>query len=342
MFNGAFSKKNYDVLALGEILIDFTPCGRSKNGMPRYECNPGGAPVNLLTCVARMGGKTAFIGKVGSDYFGSFLRNTLQENDVNCEGLRVDKKTHTTLAFVSLDEKGDRSFSFCRGPGADCNLSPDEVEERLVAQSRLFHFGSLSLTDEPSRSATQFAIDLARRHGLMISFDPNYRANLWQSPREARDQIIKHLRDCDILKVSEEEFELLTDSRDFERDSARLMKTYGITLLLITLGPKGACYRFGEEFERVPTYDVKVVDTTGAGDAFMGGILSKIARMEKEEILHLQKKDLEDIVAFGNACGSLTTCRRGGIPAIPAREAVEACIARAPIRIVRKHESERP
>lgn len=335
MTKGVLQKKTCDVLALGEILIDFTPCGNNENRMPLYECNPGGAPANLLTCVSRMGGKTAMIGKVGSDYFGDFLRMTLQGNNVSCEGLRVDPKTHTTLAFVSLNEHGDRSFSFCRGPGADCNLIPGEVEEAMIAQSRLFHFGSISLTDEPARSATQFAIDLARQNGLIISFDPNYRASLWESPFAARGQIVKHLCDCDILKVSEEEFELLTGAQEFERDSALLMRKYGITLLLITLGPKGACYRFGEEFGRVPTYDVKVVDTTGAGDAFMGGILSKMARMEKKDILHLKKEDIESIVAFGNACGSLTAGARGGIPAIPTREAVEECIARASILMER-------
>ena len=311
--------KIFDVTALGELLIDFTPSYTENCKNEVYEANPGGAPANVLTVIANMGYRAALISKVGKDHFGSNLIRKMAEIGVNTDSVIIDHEIHTTLAFVSLNDDGNRSFSFCRNPGADCVLTRDEIVPHSISESRIFHFGSLSLTNEPIRAATNAAIQIAKDNGLIISFDPNVRLNLWRSKEEALQQITLHLNDCDILKISDEECEFLTGEKDIETGARLLIDQYHIALVFITMGADGAYYCSSRFNGIVATEKVKAVDTTGAGDAFMGAVLTRI--LEANVDLHqLTEEQIKDIVLFANACGTLTTLNRGGIPAIPTRE----------------------
>ncbi len=263
----------FDVVALGESLIDFTPNGTNAQGIELFARNPGGAPANVLAMNARLGGKTAFIGKVGKDGFGDFLRQTLVESSIDVSGLVIDEKIPTTLAFVQLDSKGDRSFTFYRNPGADVMLTSAEVNRNLIDDAAIFHFGSVSLTSDPSRTATLEAARYARQQGKLVSFDPNYRPLLWEHPADAVVQMQEGVTLADLLKVSEEEMQLITNESDLARGSQALLEM-GPSLVLVSLGAKGAYYRNAVGAGHLPTYDVPTVDTTGAGDAFMGAILT--------------------------------------------------------------------
>lgn len=317
-----------DVVALGELLIDFSPAGVSAAGNELYERNPGGAPANVLAAVSRLGGSAAFIGKVGDDQFGRYLGRTLEGLKVDTRGLRFSTVTPTTLAFVHLDGNGDRSFSFYRDPGADTTLRADEVDTGLIDDCRIFHFGSLSLTDEPSRSATLRATEYAKQAGKLISYDPNWRPPLWKSEAAAREGMTLGLRYADVLKVSGEELELLTGEPDMERAADRLLQG-GISLVLVTLGPDGCYYRRAGGGRRIATYDTAVVDTTGSGDAFLGCLLHGLSRMpcRPED---LPKERLEDIIDLSNAAGALCAARKGAIPALPTAEGLEDCRAHTP------------
>lgn len=313
-----------DLAAIGELLIDFTPSGVSEQGNPLFECNPGGAPANVLAALTRLGGTGAFIGKVGSDTFGNFLYDILKQNGIDHRGLRFDPKVHTTLAFVHLSKTGDRSFSFYRDPGADRMLSYDEVDQDIIGQARAFHFGSVSMTHEPSRSATLGAARLARELGKTISYDPNLRPALWSSLEKAKEVILKGMEYADILKISEDELTFLTGETELEKGAERLADMYKGKILLITLGPKGCFFGMDGRFDRLPTYDrVKTIDTTGAGDAFLGGFLFKI-RPYFGHLQDLTFEELHDAVNFANAVGSLATTRKGAIPAMPRLEEVRA------------------
>lgn len=303
-----------DITAIGEVLIDLTQSGRTEQGIPRYDANPGGAPANLAVAAARLGAKTAFVGRVGRDSYGDFLRRTLEENGVDVSGLSVDDVQHTTLAIVSLDEKGERSFSFYRDPSADVNLRLEDVPEALLADTRVLHFGSVSLTAEPSRSATLESAKLAKGRGAWISYDPNYRASLWRDEETAIRQMQEPLPLVDILKISDEELPLLTGLSDPERGSARLAEK-GIKLILVTLGAEGAFYRFGGRTGHVPGVKVTVGDTNGAGDTFFGALLSRLVR--KDSLEDLTREELETMIAFANKAASVTTSRHGAIPAMP-------------------------
>lgn len=319
-------QKMLDVVALGELLIDFTPSGKNDMGMQLFARNPGGAPANVLAMNTKLGGKTAFIGKVGKDDFGFFLKSTMERAGIDVSGLIVAKDVNTTLAFVQLNEKGDRSFSFYRKSGADVCLTQEEVKDPLLKNCKIFHFGSISLTDEPCRSATLYAVKKAKSYGAIISYDPNYRPLLWNNTNRAKSEILNALPLADIVKVSEDEMTMLTSETDLHKGAKKLSQ-YGATLVLVTLGPKGAFYFTQNGFETVPTYDVETIDTTGAGDAFLGALLHCIAGKSLEELASLTNAEWKPIIVFCNAAGSLTTTQKGAIPAMPTLEQIQRCVA---------------
>lgn len=319
----------FDIIALGESLIDFTPSGANTLGMKLFACNPGGAPANVLAMHTKLGGRTAFIGKVGNDDFGRFLRDTMANAGIDVSAVVLTGEAPTTLAFVQLDERGDRSFSFYRKPGADILLRPDEVDGGILSHCGIFHFGSVSLTDEPCRSATLYAAETAKKAGALISYDPNYRPMLWDSAQRAKKEMQAALPLADILKVSGEEMELLTGCTSLAQGT-KMLARHGAALVLVTLGHRGAYYRAGAGSGHLPAYDVKTVDTTGAGDAFLGALLWRLRGYGAATLRAVPQREWEGIVAFANAAGSLATAQRGAIPALPARAAIEACIADTP------------
>ncbi|GHS93358.1 putative sugar kinase YdjE [Synergistales bacterium] len=312
----------FDVAAIGELLIDFTPSGVNDLGIPLFAQNPGGAPANVLAMNSRLGGSTAFIGKVGKDNFGSTLRRTLTDSGIDVTGLVMDEGVSTTLAFVHLNDQGDRSFSFYRKGCADIMLTSGDVNRSIIDDCRIFHFGSVSLTDDPCRSAIYDAVEYAVKKGKIISYDPNYRPFLWSGPETARKEIMNPMPSVNILKVSEEEMTLLTGQTDFERGAEEL-SSYGPAIVIVTLGEKGAFYRCKAGCGALPAYNVKTVDTTGAGDAFLGA-LHFCLRKDIERIHDITKDELEHIVRFANAAGGLTTTKRGAIPAMPSIEDIRA------------------
>ena len=320
----------FDVVALGEILIDFTPAGVNGQGMALFARNPGGAPANVLTMAGRLGKRTAFIGKVGPDAFGEFLRRTLTENGIDTTGLLQDPQIPTTLAIVQLDERGDRSFTFYRKPGADLMLSCEELDLGLVKGGRVFHFGSVSLTGQPSRDATLQAARLAKEAGCCISFDPNYRAPLWDSEQEARRTMLQGVALADLLKVSQEELVFLTGEEQLEAGAAKLL-AQGPALVLVSQGEEGCYYQNAAGSGSVPAFRVKTVDTTGAGDAFFGAALAKLDGADRETLAQMPPAQLEQVLRFANAAGALTTTRSGAIPAMPTKEEIDALIAAQPI-----------
>ena len=315
----------FDITALGELLIDFTPAGVSPAGNRIFETNPGGAPANMLAAASKLGASTAFLGMVGNGQFGQFLEKTLKDNRIDTRGLKFSQSINTTLAFVHLDEKGDRSFSFYRNPGADMMLSEEDLEADVIKSSRIFHFGSISMTDEPSRSATLKALEIAKNSGAVISYDPNLRPLLWKSLAEAKERILTGLNFADILKISGEELEFITGEKDIVRGTKELDK-YGVKLIIVTLGPAGAFYRANDITGFQPTYDVAVVDTTGAGDAFLGAFLFKLRGFDLNDVKRLTANDLDKIIKFANAAGACTTTKKGGIPAVPELTEVEHCM----------------
>jgi len=307
-----------DITAIGEILIDLTQSGSNSRGIPQFDANPGGAPANLAVAAARLGAKTAFIGKVGADSFGRFLKQTLADNGVDVSPMVTDPCNATTLAVVSVDQKGERSFSFYREPSADVNLHREELPEELLKSTRILHFGSVSLTCDPSRSATLYASETAKASGAQISYDPNYRASLWSDEQTAIEWMRAPLPLVDILKVSDEELPLLTGTTDLDAGSAQLA-AMGIRLVLVTLGEKGAYYRFGDATGLIPGVPCRVSDTNGAGDTFFGTFLAQLA---KTNLKNLTIPELESMIAYSNKAASITTSRPGAIPAMPGYEEV--------------------
>lgn len=306
-----------EITAIGEILIDLTQSGVTEQGIPRFDANPGGAPANLAVAAARLGAKSAFVGRVGRDSYGAFLRETLEKNGVDVTGLSVDPTQHTTLAIVALDARGERTFSFYRDPSADVNLRFEDVPARLLEETKLLHFGSVSLTSEPSRCATLRAARAAKEKGALISYDPNYRASLWPDEDTAVEQMLAPLPLVDILKVSDEELPLLTGTRDLKAGSAALAAK-GISLVLVTLGPDGAFYRLGEQTGTVPGVKVKVGDTNGAGDTFFGAALCRLVK--RDSLKDMPTAELEEILRYANKAAAITTSRHGAIPAMPTSE----------------------
>lgn len=310
----------FDVTALGEILIDFTPCGKSPAGQRIFEQNPGGAPANVLACLRKCGKKTALIGKVGKDMHGAFLKSVLEDNEICTDGLIEDENVFTTLAFVALSDSGERSFSFARKPGADTCLTKDEIRKELIADSKIFHVGSLSLTSEPARSATFYALELAKEQGCIISYDPNYRAPLWDSKEAAMEGMRSVLPYVDLIKISDEETELLTGISDPEAAAKKLVAG-GISVAAVTLGADGALVCTKDGSKQVKGYEAQMIDTTGAGDSFWGGFLTQLLDSGKKPC----EVTLEEAAAFanyGNAVASLCVEKRGAIPAMPTPEEI--------------------
>ncbi|MGN0182019.1 MAG: carbohydrate kinase [Candidatus Ornithomonoglobus sp.] len=308
-----------DITALGEILIDFTPTGK-QNGINTYGQNPGGAPANVLATVSKYGGTAAFIGKVGKDMFGDFLTDSLKKANVDTSRVAVDEEHNTTLAFVALDENGDRSFSFYRNFGADIYLTKEEIPAELIQSSKIFHFGSLSLTDEPARSATDYALKLAKDSGCVITFDPNYRELLWKNEDTAINTIRGYIGYADIMKVSKEEAQMLGGEQDTDRAAGKLMDT-GLEILLITDGANGVTYYCREGMGFVPAIKVKAVDTTGAGDIFFGTFIYEFLKDGKffDEI---QMEHIENYIGMAVRTSGLSTTKAGAIPSIPEYEEV--------------------
>lgn len=314
----------YDVVAIGEVLIDFTPDGINDQGIARFARNPGGAPANVLAMHAKLGGKTAFIGKVGQDDFGKFLIGVLEGSGIDVRGVVMDGDVNTTIAFVQLNEFGDRSFSFYRKPGADMMLREDEIEWDMISGCHIFHYGSISFTDDPCRSAAYAAIRRAKELGKLMSYDPNYRPFLWDGEKRAVQEIMGALPMADILKVSEEELLLLTGETDLKAGAQKLRKQ-GPRLVLVSRGEFGSFYCAACGTGQMPAFQVNVVDTTGAGDAFLGAVHYRLREKEAADLDKLTQEDLEDILDFANAAGGLTATKRGAIPSMPSLAEIEAC-----------------
>lgn len=310
------------VTALGELLIDFTPSGYSDKGHILFEANPGGAPANVLVALSNFNIQTSFIGKVGNDQFGHLLKTRLEQQKIDTTYLLFSDQVNTTLAFVHLDSTGDRSFHFYRKPGADIMLTEEEINEKLIQHSQIFHFGSLSLTHEPAASATFKALEYSKKHKVMISYDPNLRIPLWDSLDRAKEMILKGLEYADIVKLSEEELVFLTGYDDLEKGTEIIQTQYGCSVVFVTLGSKGCFYRSMNHKGKTSGFPVEVVDTTGAGDAFVGGVLFKILESNKH-VNMLNKAELVEIATFANAVGALATISKGGIPSMPSKEQVE-------------------
>lgn len=318
-----------DVTSLGELLIDFTSSGKSDSGSRIFEQNAGGAPANVAVAVSRLTGKSAFIGKVGNDMHGRFLKETIEENNVNCEGLILDNEYFTTLAFVDVGADGEREFSFARKHGADKMLTKDELPLGLIADSRVFHFGSVSLTDEPSRSATLYAAEYAKNHGVTVSYDPNYRASLWESEEKATDQMREALKLADLVKISDEETFLLTGESDYAK-AADILVADGVKLAVVTLGKDGAYVRTKDFGIKVDGFSVNAVDCTGAGDAFWGGFLTKLCKSGKN-VEALTYDELYSFTRYANAVAGICVERNGAIPSLPDKSEVEERLCRKDI-----------
>lgn len=313
--------KKFNVTALGEILIDFTFAGISEQGMRLFEQNPGGAPANVLAAVKKLGGEAAFIGKVGDDMHGKFLIETIREHGIFADSVIQDKNAFTTLAFISLSQSGDRSFSFARKPGADTCLTKDEVDENLILDSFFFHIGSLSLTDEPAKSATLHALKVASENSTYISYDPNYRAPLWQSREKAIKEMRSVLPYVDIIKISDEEINLLTDCHT-PQDAAAELLAKGISCVIITMGADGAYVATNDGEIKVDAMNVEVVDTTGAGDSFMGAFLFMASKEEKAP-KDITIADAKRFAIFASKVSGICVSRRGAINAMPTFEEVK-------------------
>ncbi len=323
----------FDVVALGELLIDFTQNGLSEQGNGLFEANPGGAPCNVLAMLTKLGKKTAFIGKVGDDFFGRMLAETIREVGIDDSNLVYDHKIHTTLALVHTFADGDRDFSFYRNPGADMMLSRQEVDMELVADTRMFHFGTLSMTHEGIREATKAAVLEARKRGALVSFDPNLRPPLWESLEDAKEQVRWGLGHCDILKISDNEIQWLTGEESYTEGVKKIRREFSIPLILVSMGRDGsrAYYQKNETengtgiiVEGKPFIQENTIETTGAGDTFCACVLSYVLDHGLE---NLSVEGLKEMLTFANAAASLITTRKGALKVMPGREEVEKLIA---------------
>ncbi|MBQ9046267.1 MAG: carbohydrate kinase [Solobacterium sp.] len=309
--------KDLDVTALGELLVDFIEAGSSDQGNPLYEANPGGAPCNVLSMLTKLGRKTAFIGKVGDDAFGRQLRNAICEIGIDDTGLCTDEKIHTTLAVVSKTATGDRDFAFYRSPGADMMLREDEVNPDLIRRAKIFHFGTLSLTDEPVRSATRRAVAEAEACGCVRSFDPNLRMPLWSSSEEAKEQIAWGLDHCDILKISDNEVVWFTGEEDYDKGIAALSQGRNIRLICLSMGKDGSrAYIDGKRVEVPAILQSGTIETTGAGDTFGACVLDGVLQYGLD---NLNEQTMREILLFANASASIITTRKGALRVMPER-----------------------
>lgn len=314
----------FDVVALGELLIDFTENGTSKQGNPVLEANPGGAPCNVLAMLNRLGYRTGFIGKVGQDMFGTLLESALKEVGICTDGLVKDDKIHTTLAFVHTLEGGDRDFSFYRNPGADMMLTESELNPDMLKKCRIFHFGSLSMTDENCRNATKKAIKTAKERGALISFDPNLREPLWESLDAAREQIDYGMSQCDILKISDNEIRWFTGEQDYDKGVAFLQSKYSIRLVLVSLGKEGSrAYMDGKCVQAAPFLQEHTIETTGAGDTFCACVLHYVLEHGLREY---SEGELKEMLTFANAAASLITTKKGALRVMPEKREIDELI----------------
>ena len=317
-------EKKYDVLALGELLIDFTENGTSGQGNPLLEANPGGAPCNVLAMLNKLGKKTAFIGKVGNDQFGKMLKEVVEESGTDVSGLRMDDAVHTTLAFVHTYPDGDREFSFYRNPGADMMLTKEEVDPALIKAARIFHFGTLSSTHAGVREATRYAISVAQENGLLISFDPNLREPLWDSLDQAKEEILYGMSRCDILKISDNEMEFMTGTTDYNKGVEMLREQFDIPLICVTLGKEGSrAYYRDLIVEGAPFVREDTIETTGAGDTFEACTLNYILEHGLE---NLTEENLKEMLTFANAGASIITTRKGALKVMPEKEEIERVV----------------
>lgn len=314
-------EKKYDVVALGELLIDFTENGLSSQGNPLMEANPGGAPCNVLAMLNKLGKKTAFIGKVGWDQFGTMLKTVVKESGTDVTNLMMDDEVHTTLAFVHTFPDGDREFSFYRNPGADMMLKKEEVDPEIIKAAKIFHFGTLSSTHPEVREATRYAIDVAKENGLLVSFDPNLREPLWDSLEDARKEIEYGLGKCDILKISDNEMEFMTGTDDYNKGVEMLRESYDIPLIFVTLGKEGSRAYYKDMIVEVAPFIRKdTIETTGAGDTFEACALNYVLEHGLE---NLTEENLKELLRFANAGASIITSRKGALKVMPEKEEIE-------------------
>ena len=307
--------KKYDVVALGELLIDFTENGTSGQGNPIYEANPGGAPCNVLSMLTKLGRKTAFIGKVGRDIFGNRLKTTLEEVGIDTSNLMMDEDIRTTLAFVETFPDGDRDFSFYRNPGADMMLREDEINFGLLRETKIFHFGTLSMTHEEVRNATKKAIAAAKEAGAIISFDPNLREPLWRSLDDAREQVAYGMSKCDVLKISDNEIQWFTGEEDYDAGIRKLKEQYDIPLIMLSMGKDGSrAYYKDLRVEAAPFLQEKTIETTGAGDTFGACCLHYVLKYGLDG---LDEEKLKEMLTFANAAASIITTRKGALRVMP-------------------------
>lgn len=311
-----------DVVALGELLIDFTNNGESSQGNPMFEANPGGAPCNVLSMLQNLGNNTAFIGKVGDDFFGRMLKERIEKQGINAAGLVLDSQIPTTLAFVNKLPNGDRDFSFYRKPGADMMLTKEDVmrNKELLDNTGVFHFGTLSMTDEPAREATKTAVDLAKKGGAIITFDPNYREPLWNTVDEALDAMRYGFEKCDVLKISDNEVELFTGMSDIEAGAKKIQKDFDIPVVFATLGPEGSMALYKDIVVKKNGFkNPDTIETTGAGDTFCACAIDFIHRNGLED---LSEDKFTDCLTFANAAASIITTRRGALSVMPSKKEV--------------------
>ena len=318
--------KSFDVIALGELLIDFTENGRSAQGNPLLEANPGGAPCNVLAMLQKLGKRTAFVGKVDKDMFGAQLREAAESAGICMDYLLEDAHVHTTLAFVKTFPNGDRDFSFYRDPGADMMLRADELPLQAIEKARIFHFGTLSMTHPDVRFATRKAVTVAKEAGALISFDPNLRPPLWYDLEEARQQIAWGLSRCDILKIADNELEFMTGETDFDKGAARLRETYpNIKVLNVTAGADGSYSYTGGKRVFVPSFRLGgTIETTGAGDTFCACVLNYVLEHGANA---LSESQLTDMLRFANAAAYLVTTKKGAIRSMPERRQIQEILA---------------
>lgn len=326
--NDSVSRSIYDITTFGEILIDFTSQGVNEDGQMLYARNPGGAPANVAVAAGKLGARTAFLGKAGKDAHGEFLREVLEKERVDTSGLILDKEYFTTLAFVDVKENGERTFSFARKPGADTEIRKEEIDIDVLDRTNIFHVGSLSLTAQPARDTTLYAVKRARNKGSLISYDPNYRASLWPDEETAKRQMRSLIPYVDLMKISDEETELLTGEKDAEK-AAEALYCQGVKVVAVTMGGDGAYIYCRDGGSLVPGFQAeRIGDTNGAGDSFWGGFLYKISTSEKR-LQELAKEELVEYARFGNAVASLCVEKKGAIPAMPTLAQVETRMKRA-------------
>ena len=310
----------FDVTAMGELLVDFTENGISSQGNPVLEANPGGAPCNVLSMLQNLGKKTSFIGKVGNDMFGDMLKKDVESQGINTDNLLIDDTVKTTLAFVHTKEDGDRSFSFYRNPGADMMLRSEEVDDTAIKNSKIFHFGTLSMTEEKIAKTTEELVNKAKDEGKIVSFDPNLRPPLWDSLDTAKEKIWYGISKCDILKISDDEIEFLTGYSDIDKGIAAIQKKYRPVLICATMGKNGSkAYYDGRNVFREPFISKDTIETTGAGDTFMACVLNTV--LEKG-LDNLSEDDLQEMLSFANAAASIITTRKGALKVMPKKEEV--------------------